>query len=139
MYCYQTLHPLLRRIAAACAGIGPFFRADWSVVTFCAGIGRPMRPENSVGPLCAGMGYHFRRGMEKCSRLRSKMPPNPPGTLRGTVLRRNEVSFSARKEKLLPPARENTPKCARIAPWHPSAQEWGIFFCAEWEIVAACT
>jgi hypothetical protein len=65
MYCHQTLHPLLRRIAAACAGIGPFFRVDWSVVAFCAGICRPTRPDYSVAPFCAGMGYLFTRRIFK--------------------------------------------------------------------------
>ena len=91
--------------------------AEWEIVAACAGKRSLTRPERSVAPFCAGMGYHFRRGMKNCCRLRGKMPPNPPGMLCGTVLRGkmppnppgllcgtvlrvNEVSFSARKEKL---------------------------------------
>ena len=116
--------------------------------------GLPFPPEILRRTFCAGMGYLFLRRMENCSRLRGKWPPNPPGMLRdtllrgnlpffprgllrGNVLRWNGVSFSARNGRLWARARENAPNPARTAPRHPSEREWGIFFCAEWEIVAA--
>ena len=76
--------------------LGIFFGAGALVERFRAGISCPTRPECQSMKFCAGMGYLFRRGMEKCSRLRGMGAPNPPGMPRATVLRRNGVSFSAR-------------------------------------------
>ena len=58
--------------------------------------------------------------------LRRILPIFPLRLLRGTLLRRNGVSFPARNGKLLPPAQENAPKSARNAPRHPSAREKAV-------------
>ena len=117
-------------IVAACAGKCPQIRPERSEAPFCAGKGRQTRPEMPDSQFCAGMMYLFLRRIGNCCRLRRKTLPNPPGLLRDTLLRRNRVSFPARNGKLLPPARVLAALPARNAPWHPSAREWGIFFCA---------
>ena len=111
-----------------CAGFVPIFRANESCLSFRAGFLPYFRQDCPEVPSCAGIGYLFPRGMEKCSRLRGKTFPNPPGLPGVTFLRRNRVSFSARNGKMLPPALENLPKSARGARSYLSAPESTPYF-----------
>ena len=82
---------------------GIFSRLEWKNVAACAGKRCPICPKSSVATFCAGMGYLFPPGKENCSSLRGNPLPNPPGLLRGNILRGNGVSF--------PPGME---KCSRL-------------------------
>ena len=86
--------------------------------------GAQIRAEAFVARFCAGMGYHFRRGRRNCSRLRRKMPPNPPGMENSSRLREN-----------WPPNPPGMKKCSRLR-WktvpNPPGSISGTFLRGNW-------